>query len=467
VLQRVQWRSLRLVIGSLLLLIAVGTDATILSCGPGDATWPATGTARSVLETTLSPENGPTSGTPLAAHSATAAPSSQPEQPRPVVTAQGEPLPQVPAGSKYGIQLLLDDGRSHWSEQVWPQHLQAARQIVGERGYVLQLIRLDDLDVQRWQFFLDLCAQQSLTPILRLAPTYDFEHHWWMAPPTDAMGQSYVEVAQRTYDFFAQLRWPGPVHYVIVGNEPNRGDEWGNRPDPAAYARFLRDVSDALHRLGITILGPALDMYAPNSNSQLIGAYRYMDAESFLDGMLAADPQIVDAIDVWASHAYPLDPFRLDPSRQVFQIDYANGATNPRHVQPPDGIWNRGINSYRWEIWKLEQVLGPQAASLPVMITETGWRHAPTQDPKAADEVHADVSFETQSAYLDLAFHGNHGRYPNLPETGWTPWDDDPQVLAAVVFALGGLPAEWGHTNWVVLDGQGQITDLYPITLGR
>jgi hypothetical protein len=401
-------------------------------------------------------ENGSAITPPLSEDAMTPLPSLQPELP-----------PSSRGGHKVGIQVLLDDGRNHWPERVWPQHLQAARQIVGEGGYVLQLIRLDDLDVRRWQFFLDLCAQQHLVPIIRLAPMYDFEHHWWMAPPKDPTREGYTKVAQQYYDFFSQLRWPDSPHYVIVGNEPNRGDEWSNQPNPAEYARFLLDVSDALHDLGITILGPALDMYAPNSNGQLIGAYRYVDAESFLDGMLAAHPQIREAIDVWASHAYPLDPFRLDPSQQVFQIDYANGATNSQHVQPPDGIANRGINSYRWELWKLAQVLGPQAASLPVMITETGWRHAPSQDPEASDHVHAEVSFETQSAYLDLAFHGNHGRYPDLPETGWTPWDDDPQILGVVLFALGGLPAEWGHTNWVVLDGQGQITGLYPITFGK
>ena len=35
-------------------------------------------------------------------------------------------------------------------------------------------------------------------------------------------------------------------HYVIVGNEPNRGDEWSDQPNPAEYARYLRDVGNAL-----------------------------------------------------------------------------------------------------------------------------------------------------------------------------------------------------------------------------
>jgi hypothetical protein len=226
-------------------------------------------------------------------------------------------------------------------------------------------------------------------------------------------------------------------------------------------------VGAALHTIGVTVLGPALDLYAPHSNGQPINGYVYIDAESFLDGMYAAVPEAFDQIDVWAAHAYPPDPFRFDPARHYFRIDYANGATNPNHQEPPPGIYNRGINSYRWELWKLEQLMGPRATSLPVMITESGWRHAPSQEPEARDAVHAEISFETMSAYLDLAFHGNSGRYPDLPDSGWTPWTEDSQVLGVVLFALGGYPRDWGHTNWVVVDQQGRITQPYPLTLGR
>jgi hypothetical protein len=375
--------------------------------------------------------------------------------------------PWVRSGHKYGMHMLLDDGRNHWLPDVWPQHVQQARQFVGEGGYVVQLIRLDDLDVPRWQFFLDLCAREHLIPIIRLASTYDHVNKWWEAPPRDPGGQGYTHVAGQYREFFAQLRWPPVPRYVIVGNEPNRGDEWSNRPHPAEYAQFLLDVSHALRSVGITILAPALDLYAPHSNGQLIGGHRYIDAETFLDEMALARPEVFDAIDVWASHAYALDPFRFDPSRQAFHIDYAHGATNPRHVPPPDGIFNRGVNSYRWELWKLEQIVGPRARTLPVLITETGWRHGPTQDPAARDSVHAEISIETLSSYVDLAFHGNDGRYPGLPQTGWTPWNEDEKVIGVVLFALGGFPRDWGHTNWVLVDDRGQITGSYPVTLGR
>ena len=373
--------------------------------------------------------------------------------------------PWLRPGHKYGIHLLLDDGRNHWLPEVWPQHLQAARHFTGEGGYVVQLIRLDDLDVERWQYFMDLCAEQHLIPIIRLAGEFDHVNKWWIAPPKDAGGEAYTEIAARIRDFLAALRWPAEPRYAIVGNEPNRGDEWSNEPDPAEYARYLLDVGEALHAIGVQVLAPALDLYAPHSNGQPIGPYRYIDAESFLDGMAAAEPRAFDLIDIWASHAYPLDPFRFDPSRQIFQIDYAHGATNPDHVDPPQGIYNRGVNSYRWELWRASQIAGLQATEMPVFITETGWRHGPTQDPDARDSVHAEISIDTQSAYLDLAFNGNKGRYPGLPESGWTPWNDDPQVVGVVLFALGGYPKDWGHTNWVLLDGNGQVTGTYDLHL--
>ena len=125
----------------------------------------------------------------------------------------------------------------------------------------------------------------------------------------------------------------------------------------------------------------------------------------------------------------------------------------PRHRVCLDGFWmaDREVTREQWQRF----------------ITESGYRHGPTQNPEARDHVHAEISFETMSAYLDLAFNGNDGRYPDLPQEGWTPWNDDPRVQAVVLFALGGYPPDWGHTNWVTLDNQGRITAAYPITLRR
>ncbi len=369
----------------------------------------------------------------------------------------------LPAHNKLGVHLLLDDGVNAWSPAVWEAHVRAARQVAGEWGYVTELIRGDDLNPKKWQRFMDLCAELHLTPIVRLSTTYNPSPHWWLAPARDRDG-SYHSLAARYAAFVHALRWPTPEHYVIVGNEPNHGDEWSGRPDPAAYAHFFIDVADTLHAAdpGVRVLNAGFDPYAPNTGKLPFkpkGMY-YLDEETFLDQMVAAVPDVFRRVDIWNSHAYPTGPLRDGPWQQTYQIDLLNGATNPHHVEPPAGIHNRGVNGYEWEMFKLSTY---GIAGLPVMITETGWRHAESSMRKAADH-EPDLPDVAQTAqYLDMALYGNPHRYPGLPEVGWTPWMDDARVIAVTPFALDGAPGAWGYTNWLVLDRQGQITGTYPL----
>jgi hypothetical protein len=344
----------------------------------------------------------------------------------------------------------------------WTEHLQSARDLVGEWGYVVELVRLDDLDSAKWQFFFDECARLHLTPVLRLATTFDKDNGWWAAPPLDADG-TYTTVARQYAEFIADSHWPTSAHDVIVGNEPNHGDEWGGRADPIEYARFLRAVSQALHIADreVKVLNAPLDPFTPNTNGQpFVNGMTYLDAESFLDGMWRSDPAVFDAIDVWASHAYPSGPLNAGPWEQVFQIDLLNGAINPDHLVPPPAIFNRGVNGYEWELFKLASY---GVRDLPVMIAETGWRHAETTDPAAADNGREWPPAARVAEYVDLALSGNRGRYPTWPEDGWRSWLSDPRVIAVAFFALDGHPKEWGHTNWLQLDADGQILGTYPM----
>jgi hypothetical protein len=386
-----------------------------------------------------------------------------------MIQAGASPLPSptittLPA-NKLGIHLLLDDGRNQWPVETWPEHMAYARQVVGEWGYVTELVRQDDLDPARWQIFMDLCAELQLTPILRLATTFDREAGWWRAPQSDAEGR-YHAVAAQYATFVKSLDWPAPYHYVIVGNEPNHGNEWSGRPDPVAYARFLLDVGAALRQVDPTVrvLNAGFDPYTPHTNGQpFLDGMAYMDAETFLDEMFAAEPEVFKTIDIWSSHAYPMGPLTQGPWLQSFGIDLLNGAVNPRHIPPPTGIYNRGINGYEWELFKLSTF---GVYDLPIMITETGWRHAETTDPAATDNGRPLPDSETVARYFVLALWGNDGRYPELPESGWTPWLDDPRIIGVTPFALNGLPAEWGHTNWLALDPQGRVLGAYaPFTV--
>jgi hypothetical protein len=311
-----------------------------------------------------------------------AAPSPTAVLPAATATIPSRATPATTLGlpaNKLGVHLLLDDGTDQWPQAAWPAHLDYARQVAGEWGYVTELVRSDDLDVARWQRFMDLAAERHLTPIIRLATKGEPEHRFWLAPEADSDG-SYATAAHAYAAFVAGLRWPRAPHYVVVGNEPNHGDEWGGRADPAAYARFLVDVSAALHAADsqVAVLNAALDPYSPNTNGlPFANGMTYVDAESFLDEMVAAQPGVLDAVDVWASHPYPLGPLTEGPWVQAFQIDLVDGAQNPHHLEPPPGVFNRGVNGYAWELYKLASY---GRVDIPVMITETGWRHAESTD---------------------------------------------------------------------------------------
>jgi hypothetical protein len=338
-----------------------------------------------------------------------------------------------------------------------------ARELVGEWGFVVALIRLDDLDPDKWQFFFDECRRRHLTPIVRFATFYDNEHKWWAAPIRDNEGSGYFTVAEQYRDFLDHIRWPTTPHYVIVGNEPNRGDEWQNQPNGEAYAHFLGDVSRRLRENdpSIVILNGALDLYAPHTNGQPFkDGYRYIDADTFLNQMAGWDKDIFKKIQVWNSHAYPMGPFSDGPFNQSMKFDYLNGAQGARKTPWPAGLANRGINSYNWELAKIQE-LG--ASTLPVMVTETGWRHADTTVAAAADHDHAVLSAQQVTDFFELAFIGNKGgRLPAYPQTGWTPWEDDPRLIAVIPFTLDGYPADWGHSNWLMLDDHGLVQGTYP-----
>ena len=367
-----------------------------------------------------------------------------------VTESPAETVEQTSIHNKQGIHLLLDDGRTQWPVELWEEHMRYAHQVTGDNGYVTEVITIDDLDSAKWQTFMDLCKRFKLIPIVRLATTFDNENNYWVAPKADKNGR-YQSVASQYASFVANLSWPTDQHIIVIGNEPNHGNEWSGKPDPAAYARFLVDVADAVHEADSNafILNAGMATFTPNTGSKpFVDGMYYVDAESFLNGMVAAEPDVFSKLDGWASHPYPLGPFAVGPWEQTFQIDLINDAANSSHRTPPDGVFNRGVNGYEWELWFLEQ---HGITNLPVYITETGWRHSIDGFPDA----------ETAAVYIDLALHGNaDGRYSEMPQTGWTPWLDDSRVIAVTPFALNGNPAEWFHTSWLEMSEDGQVLGL-------
>ncbi len=362
--------------------------------------------------------------------------------------------------AKLGVHLMLDDGRKQWPVERWAGHMGYAGLVV-PNGYAVQLVRSDDLQPEKWQRFFDLAAQYNITPIIRLATVYNRDGGYWEAPPADEDG-GYETIAADYAAFLTTLAWPTETHYVIIGNEPNHGEEWGGKPDPTAYARFFADVADALRAAdpAIQVLNAALDPYAPHTgNSPHDNGFYYIDAESFMDAMVESLPDVFLRVDVWNSHSYP-SQFTAPPWEQRYGVNRLNDAAAITTEAPPPNIYNRGINGYTWELWKLAQY---GIEGLPVMITETGWRHEESVIDESLDAGDNLPDGLTVARYFDLALWGNGGRYPDLPEAGWTPLLSDERVMAVIAFALNGNPLEWGYTNWLVMKPDGTVSATYEI----
>jgi hypothetical protein len=355
----------------------------------------------------------------------------------------------MPTVNKRGMHLLIDDGEWQWPEAVWTEHVRTTARLIGRGGHVVELIRHNDLRPEKWQRFFDAVADEGLVPIVRISTVKNANSQWWDAPPKDADG-GYQGEAERFRRLFDAIQWRIPTVVVTVGNEPNRPDEWSGAPNPADYARYLRDMATAFHKVRgvrVVVLNAGLDAYAPSEEAP---GGRVIDAERFIEEVHAADPRVFDLLDGWASHSYPIGPFMEHPGRQELKVDDIRlDAPERRPVAgaPP----NRGVNGYAWELWKLER-LGVRRA-LPVYITETGWRHAHSQVTPSRDKANGVVQADQFADYLGLAFDGPR----TGAASGWTPWNRDSRVVTAALFASAGRPDFWGHTNLFLVGPSGNI----------
>jgi len=265
--------------------------------------------------------------------------------------------------NKFGIHILF------------PEEVSDAAPLVnssgGDWGYVTIPIQVSDRNVDKWQKFMDDCARRHLIPLVRLATTGDyFVKGSWSEP-------SKYDVLDFA-NFLNSLNWPTKNHYIIVFNEPNRGDEWGGTPNPATYAQIL-DYSVQIFKQtnpNFFVIAAGLDNGSANISGQAI------DEFSFMQEMNQAVPGIFAEIDGLASHSYP----------------------NPGFTAPPSS-YRMGIYSFNYQDNLIEQLTGKR---LPVFITETGW----TSDK---------ISDSTQASYYSQAFVNY-----------WS----DPEVVAVTPFIL-------------------------------
>ena len=207
----------------------------------------------------------------------------------------------------------------------------------GDWGYVTLVAPQTDQNTQSWQKLFDQMRRLHLIPIVRLATR--LEGASWAKPKKEEI-RDWVA-------FLTSLNWPVENRYIILFNEPNHANEWGNTIDPEGYADILVAFAKVLKETNedFFILPAGLDASAASDG-------RSLDAAEFLRRMVATYPEVLDIIDGWTSHSYPNPGFSGSP--------YA---------------WGRGtLRTFSWELDYLKQ-LGLKR-ELPVFITETGWVHA-------------------------------------------------------------------------------------------
>jgi hypothetical protein len=254
--------------------------------------------------------------------------------------------PTTVTNNKFGIHIL------------YPSELSEAAHLVnstgGDWGYVTIPIQASDKDLVKWQDFMDNCIRFHLIPIIRIATTGDyFVSGAWSKPNS----YDIIDFA----NFLNDLNWPTKNRYVIIFNEPNRGDEWGGTPNAAEYAQILNFSVDIFKQRSqdFFIIAAGLDNASVNIINTSIDDYSYMyQMEQTVPGIFAK-------IDGLASHSYP----------------------NPGFSKPPS-LLREGIYSFYYQQKLAENFSGK---ILPVFITETGW---------SADK----VSQETQSQYYIQSF---------------------------------------------------------------
>jgi hypothetical protein len=242
---------------------------------------------------------------------------------------------------------------------LFPEELREATNLVnsqgGDWGYVTIPIKASDKNLDKWQKFMDDCKKNHLIPLIRLATDGDYFSQSSWSKPTDG---DIVDFA----NFLDSLSWPTQNRYIIVYNEPNRGDEWSGAPNAAEYAEILDYAVTAFKQRSpdFFIISAGFDNASVNNpRIQSVNEFTFM----YL--MHDAIPGIFSEIDGLGSHSYP----------------------NPGFSAPPSAA-QEGIYSFYYQS---NIVYSYSGKTLPVFITETGW---------SSDS----VSYDLQANYYGQAF---------------------------------------------------------------
>lgn len=305
------------------------------------------------------------------------------------------PAAGVQVHNPFGIHTLMDS-----CDGIPALHLEGAKTLVGNGGYVNQLFYPVDTDTtgpsQCAINFIYEAYARNLIPVIRL------QGHRingvWQAPPPGPTGD-YAQIAQAYARYVAGLprRNTNPL-YIVVWNEPDLWIEWSGQPNATQYARFFVAVSKAIRQLGDARIRVVNGALTPGNTT-------------FLTQMLQV-PGFRDAFDVWASHCYP---YNHPPSYNIHNGTAQYGTYAIDCYLQETAI----INAYGRTNFK-------------VMLTETGYALG---NNTFGFEGFPAINETNRANYISSAFRDY-----------WQTW---PEIVAVTPFELTDPAGHWAAFDWV------------------
>lgn len=309
-----------------------------------------------------------------------------------VSTASAVVDPLVVPNNKCGVHII-----SATPDESSPA-AQLANSTGGDWGYVTVLIEKKDRNRDKWQSFFNDLRKKHLIPLVRIAT--EPQGNYWQVPGSDE--------AKNWAEFLNNLNWPIKNRYVIIYNEPNQGQEWAGKVDAASYAQTLDQTISALKEKSedFFVLNAGFDASSPQKPPL------FQEESSYLKEMDQAVPGIFKRLDGWVSHSYP----------------------NPGFAGSPKDSGKGTVRTWEWEMSLLSQ-LGV-TKTLPIFITETGWKHA-----EGIDFDKSLPSTDQVGSYFKEAF-----------KSAW----NSSQIIAVTPFLLNYQDAPFDHFSFKKPTGDSQ-----------
>ena len=296
----------------------------------------------------------------------------------------------------FGTHLIIDNLDERGLAQF-----QWTRNLVGQHGYVktffFGITKNTQGAPQSWRDVVQHAYDLDMIPHVRLGGVHVASQGYWLKPEADPDGR-YHSIAQAVKRVVEDLpRSDKYPLYIQVWNEPNLAVEWSGEVNLKEYAHFFVDVSKAIRSIGddrIRITNGAFAL-SPEATEKCI----------------LADPEFIDAFDVWAAHCYP----------QNYPPEYNNHDGTAVHPEAT-------IDGYLLELKVLERY---GRKDVQVIIAEGGYN--------LGNSVYGNlppINEYNRADYIMRAFRDYYPRFRNL----------------IAVFPFLFSDPGWIQHNWVHVD---------------